>query len=180
MLSDLRFVFRALGRNRGFTLVTVLTLALGIGSAASIFSVTDWVLFRANQFPRDVVLVGGQSEDHPFTPFRFEFMTRAYEGETRAFRAFAKALPRQGNVVVADQPVDTNWMAITPNLFPMLEVTPWKGRGFLPGEDADEAKKFFFAEYRLNHLLFTYSKPTAASWDGLTMGGGVGFSLPCT
>ena len=46
-------------------------------------------------------------------------------------------------------------------------------------EDASEAKQFFFAEYRLNHLLFTYPKPTVAIMDGITMGGGVGISLPC-
>ena len=66
-----------------------------------------------------------------------------------------------------------------------------EGRGFCAGgdvvmiarsgnEDAAEAKRFFFAEYRLNHLLFTYPKPTVAIMDGITMGGGVGISLPCT
>ena len=66
-----------------------------------------------------------------------------------------------------------------------------EGRGFCAGgdvvmlarsgnEDAEEAKRFFFAEYRLNHLLFTYAKPTIAIMDGITMGGGVGISLPCT
>jgi enoyl-CoA hydratase len=65
-----------------------------------------------------------------------------------------------------------------------------EGRGFCAGgdvvmlarsgmEDAEEAKRFFFAEYRLNHLLFTYDKPTIAIMDGITMGGGVGISLPC-
>jgi enoyl-CoA hydratase len=65
-----------------------------------------------------------------------------------------------------------------------------EGRGFCAGgdvvmlarsggEDAEEAKRFFFAEYRLNHLLFTYEKPTVAVMDGITMGGGVGISLPC-
>ena len=66
-----------------------------------------------------------------------------------------------------------------------------EGRGFCAGgdvvmlaksgeSDASEAKSFFFAEYRLNHLLFTYPKPTVAMMDGITMGGGVGISLPCT
>jgi enoyl-CoA hydratase len=66
-----------------------------------------------------------------------------------------------------------------------------EGRGFCAGgdvvmlwrsgnEDAQEAKAFFFAEYRLNHLLFTYPKPTVAIMDGITMGGGVGVSMPCT
>jgi enoyl-CoA hydratase len=65
-----------------------------------------------------------------------------------------------------------------------------EGRGFCAGgdvvmlarsgsEDASEAKRFFWAEYRLNHLLFTYEKPTIAIMDGITMGGGVGISLPC-
>ena len=65
-----------------------------------------------------------------------------------------------------------------------------EGRGFCAGgdvvmlarsgnTDAEEAKRFFFAEYRLNHLLFTYPKTTIAVMDGITMGGGVGISLPC-
>jgi enoyl-CoA hydratase len=65
-----------------------------------------------------------------------------------------------------------------------------QGRGFCAGGDivmlwrsgggdAEEAKRFFFAEYRLNHLLFTFPKPTVAIMDGITMGGGVGISLPC-
>ncbi|MDQ3478898.1 MAG: enoyl-CoA hydratase/isomerase family protein, partial [Pseudomonadota bacterium] len=66
-----------------------------------------------------------------------------------------------------------------------------EGRGFCAGgdvvmlaksgaDDGSQAREFFFAEYRLNHLLFTYPKPTIALMDGITMGGGVGISLPCT
>lgn len=44
--------------------------------------------------------------------------------------------------------------------------------------DSKEAREFFFAEYRLNHLLFTYPKPVVALIDGVTMGGGVGISMP--
>jgi enoyl-CoA hydratase len=66
-----------------------------------------------------------------------------------------------------------------------------EGRGFCAGGDvvmlaksgssgSAQARGFFFAEYRLNHLLFTYPKPTIALMDGITMGGGVGISLPCT
>lgn len=40
------------------------------------------------------------------------------------------------------------------------------------------ARAFFLAEYRLNHLLYTYSKPAIAFMDGVTMGGGVGIALP--
>lgn len=65
-----------------------------------------------------------------------------------------------------------------------------EGRGFCAGgdvvalarsgaADGKEAEDFFFEEYRLNHLLFTYPKPTIAIMDGITMGGGVGIALPC-
>jgi len=65
-----------------------------------------------------------------------------------------------------------------------------EGRGFCAGGDVimlarsgneggEQARHFFFAEYRLNHLLFAYPKPTVAIMDGITMGGGVGISLPC-
>lgn len=66
-----------------------------------------------------------------------------------------------------------------------------EGRGFCAGGDIRmlaqsgagdgvEARAFFHTEYRLNHQLFTYNKPTIAFMDGITMGGGVGLSLPCT
>jgi enoyl-CoA hydratase len=44
--------------------------------------------------------------------------------------------------------------------------------------DGKAAREFFFTEYRLNHLLFSYPKPIVAIMDGVTMGGGVGISMP--
>ena len=65
-----------------------------------------------------------------------------------------------------------------------------EGRGFCAGGDirmlaesgagdGAAARAFFHTEYRLNHRLFTYAKPTVAVMDGITMGGGVGIALPC-
>lgn len=44
--------------------------------------------------------------------------------------------------------------------------------------DGSAARDFFHTEYRLNHLLFTYPKTVVAVMDGVTMGGGVGLSMP--
>ncbi len=44
--------------------------------------------------------------------------------------------------------------------------------------DGRDAREFFYTEYQLNHLLFTYPKPVVALIDGVTMGGGVGISMP--
>jgi enoyl-CoA hydratase len=65
-----------------------------------------------------------------------------------------------------------------------------EGRGFCAGGDVvaiatsvgehdGVAEEFFLHEYRLNHLLFTYYKPTIVFMDGVTMGGGVGIAQPC-
>jgi enoyl-CoA hydratase len=65
-----------------------------------------------------------------------------------------------------------------------------EGRGFCAGgdirmlaesgaKDGREARTFFHTEYRMNHRLFTYVKPTVAFMDGITMGGGVGLAMPC-
>jgi enoyl-CoA hydratase len=65
-----------------------------------------------------------------------------------------------------------------------------ESRGFCAGGDVvtiakavegDEpaARAFFFEEYRLNHLMYTFPKPGVAFMDGVTMGGGVGISCPC-
>lgn len=65
-----------------------------------------------------------------------------------------------------------------------------EGRGFCAGGDIGllrtsaledggaSGRRFFFDEYRLNHLIFGYSKPVVAFMDGITMGGGVGISQP--
>jgi enoyl-CoA hydratase len=65
-----------------------------------------------------------------------------------------------------------------------------EGRGFCAGGDVALVRRsaledggaagraFFFAEYRLNHLLFAYAKSVVAFMDGVTMGGGVGISQP--
>jgi enoyl-CoA hydratase len=65
-----------------------------------------------------------------------------------------------------------------------------EGRGFCAGgdinflrnsavnDDGVSGRKFFYDEYQLNHLLFTYPKPVVAFMDGITMGGGVGISQP--
>ena len=66
-----------------------------------------------------------------------------------------------------------------------------QGRGFCAGGDVALVRRsaledggaagraFFHAEYRMNHLLFTYPKPTVCFLDGIVMGGGVGLALPC-
>lgn len=67
---------------------------------------------------------------------------------------------------------------------------PKYARGFCAGGDVvtiakalegreKAARSFFYEEYRLNHLMYTFPKPGVAFMDGVTMGGGVGIACPC-
>ena len=83
----------------------------------------------------------------------------------------------------------TDWA--TDDAVELVMIDHAEGRGFCAGGDiralaesaavdGAAARAFFHEEYRLNHLLFTYAKPTIAFMDGITMGGGVGISQPCS
>src|ERR1700681_579423 len=57
LIRDLRFAARTLGKRPGFTLIAVVTLALGIGASTAIFSVVDGVLLRSLPYPEAERLV---------------------------------------------------------------------------------------------------------------------------
>ncbi|MBS0505117.1 MAG: enoyl-CoA hydratase/isomerase family protein [Proteobacteria bacterium] len=73
---------------------------------------------------------------------------------------------------------------------PLILIDHLEGRGFCAGGDVVTIAKsseghgaagaaFFFQEYRMNHLMYTYPKRGVVFMDGITMGGGVGISCPC-
>ncbi len=137
MFTDLRHVLRSLARTRGFTAVTVLTLALGIGSAAAIFSVVDWILFRSMSYPSDLVMLGSRTKQSDFSPVTFVPQAAAYAALDSLFAETALTKPETVNVVVQGEPVTSQVMRVSPNFLPLVGATPAHGRGFLPDEGAD-------------------------------------------
>lgn len=129
--QDLRQAARSLFRAKWFSIVAITTLALGIGSAAAIFSLVDWVLFRSVNYPEDVVVVGATNKRGEFNGARYEVHVQAYREQAVSLAEYAYARPYDMNVAIDGETVTNGVTFITPNLFSMLRVAPVLGRSFM-------------------------------------------------
>ena len=137
---DLRYGARMLGKNPGFTLAAVLTLALGIGANTAIFTVTSALLLRP--FPyRDAqqllsVDAKDESTDYGGTLLRYELL----RDHSRSFQAVAVWTNDNFNLTGRGQPVQVPIARVSPNFFSMLGVAPELGRSFTEEEGRPEGK----------------------------------------
>ncbi|MGC1105720.1 MAG: ABC transporter permease [Candidatus Acidiferrales bacterium] len=137
--QDVRYGARQLRRSPGFTIVAVLTLALGIGANTAIFSVIESVLLRPLPYDHPQSLIEIWNTYLPAIPIGGlspgDF--RDWQGETTTVSEMAAyAWIQQGANLTGDgdpQRVELNWA--TSNFFPMLGVRPAVGRLFVPDED---------------------------------------------
>ena len=143
LLQDLRYGLRQLRRNPGFTLVAVLTLALGIGANTTIFSVMNATLLKKLSFPDPdrLVLVwqtNGKQPDHysiVSAPnfWDFERQNHVFEGMAlcdsggRGYNLSASGSNRD--------PEQVSGVRVSANFFSVLGVRPFLGRTFLPEEE---------------------------------------------
>jgi len=133
MLQDLRFALRVLKRNPGFTLVTVFTLALGIGATTAIFGVVYGVLLRPLPYnkPNQIVQLWEVS-DHGhrmnFTDPNFEDL----RSQGHSLQGLAEYTAWVQPVLGGGEPTRTMVAAVSQDFFPLLRVRPALGRGFLP------------------------------------------------
>lgn len=134
MLADLRYVLRSLARAKGFTATIVFTLALGIGSAAAVFNLVDWVLFRSVDFPEGLVMLGTRDKRGEFGVIQYDAETRAYRALETVFETLAWARFEAASIVVRDEPVGTGVTRISSNFLPVIGAQLALGRGFRPDE----------------------------------------------
>ena len=135
--GDVTVALRQLKASPAFTLVAVLTLALGIGANSAMFAVADATLLRPLPFPqadRLVVVseIGLNGRRGAATPLDFVDWTE----RTRTFDAMAGAMSGQSSITGADgiaQPLATQ--AVTSRFFDVLGVIPIVGRTFRPSDE---------------------------------------------
>lgn len=132
MAQDVKYGWRMLRKNPGFTLAAVLALALGIGANTAIFSVVNAVLLRPlpyrNPDQLAVVLHGGNG---PVAPANY----LDWKKQSQTFQAMGAAEYWSPNLTGGDRPEHVWALRLTASMFPVLGVNPMMGRAF---DDAEE------------------------------------------
>jgi predicted permease len=146
MLTDLRYGARGLLRTPGFTLLAVLTLALGIGANTAIFSVVNAVLLNPLAYrDPDRLLTLLHYGNGPVAPANYI----DWRDQSRSFESMAAAQYWSPNLTGVDSPEHLTGLQVTQNMFPLLGIAPLMGRTFLPGEDQSGAEHEIVLSYRL-------------------------------
>ena len=139
VLTDLRYGLRILGKNPGFTVVAVLTLALGIGANTAIFSVLDSVLLRPLPYsePQQLVKlwsrftgIGLPNDQNDVSAPEF----RDFQQLNQSFSDIAAINGGTFNIGLQGSPERVVGATVSPSLFHILGVQPSLGRTFLPEE----------------------------------------------
>lgn len=139
LLQDIRYGIRTLSKNPGFTIVAVLTLALGIGANTAIFSVVENLLLRPLPYPQSERLVEIDNTYLPQVP-RGGLSPGDYADWKRQNASFAAmgayAKNSQAYNLTGDgEPQRVQALCADSGLFPLLGIYPIAGRSFLPEED---------------------------------------------
>ena len=140
LMQDLRYGARMLMKQPGFTLIAVITLALGIGANTAIFSVIYSVLLKPLPFPQQERIValgatapGAPDENALDTISYLDFLD--YQLQGAAFERMAAYAPRAFTMTTAAGAMRLRGVMATADLFATLGVQPLLGRSFAPHED---------------------------------------------
>jgi putative ABC transport system permease protein len=136
--QDLRYGARMLLKNPGFTLIAVLTLALGIGANTAIFSVINGVLLGSLPYPHPEQLAmvwcdnkrQGIPDDITSYPNFVDWRDR-----NKTFQGMAGVTDDTYTLTGRGEPEEIRAASVSPNFFQLLGVNPVRGRGFTAEEE---------------------------------------------
>jgi len=135
-VNDLRYAVRMLAKSPGFTLVAVLTLALGIGANTAIFSAVNAVLLKPLPYPGSDRLVQVMSTGFRGVRFGVSFPDlHDLRALSQDFTGVAAVRTQRHNLTGAGDPREVQAAAVTADLFDVLHVHPELGHGFAAVEE---------------------------------------------
>jgi len=144
MLRDFRFALRTLRQNPGFALVAIISLALGIGANAAVYSLADALLLRPMAVPHASAVMAVQSQMHgeslgglaSYSNMSYpDYRDLRDRSQSFAGLVAADYAPFGFSVAKGILPEMKFGTFVSGNFFGVLDVTPALGRGFRPDED---------------------------------------------
>ena len=183
---DVRYAVRSLRNARGFTLIAITTLALGIGANTAVFSIVSAVLLGPLPFERpdrlQTISVTNPARGitgGPFSNAQFE----ALRERQHSFAGLAAIATDQFNLTGVDRPEELAAARVSASFFDVLGVRPVVGRSFLADEDGPGAANVVVLSDRLWHQLFNRGSQAIGSTVALsgvpfTVVGALGAELP--
>jgi putative ABC transport system permease protein len=137
LLKDIRYGLRGLMKHPGFTVIAILTLALGIGANTAIFSVVNAVVLRPLPYyePDRLVMLLGARESNQEQPASFADFND-FKNQTKTLNTIVGVSPLWSFALIGEgEPEQIQGLFASADVFQMLGVVPQYGRVFLPEED---------------------------------------------
>jgi putative ABC transport system permease protein len=154
LLREIRYAVRSLWRAKGFALVAIVCLGLGIGINTTIFSIIDGVVLKPYPYDdpeRIVVLQSVKAKDGEEADLSIADL-RDWRASTRSFTTIAGVVYAQLSILDdAGEPERYNGARVSWDLFRMLGVRPMLGRDFLESDDQPNAAGVAI----ISHMLWT-------------------------
>jgi predicted permease len=133
---DVVFAIRVLRKSPGFTVIAILTLALGIGANTAMFSVVNGVLLNPLPYPHPEELVTVHESKENFAEGSISYPNfRDWQRENKTLAALAVVRNTGYNVTGLGDAEEVHAELVSSSFFPILDVQPLLGRLFAPGED---------------------------------------------
>jgi predicted permease len=133
---DIAYSVRVLGKNPAFALITILTLALGIGANTALFSIVSSVLLNPLPFPQPGELVAVHESKANFAQGSISYPNfRDWQRDNKTLAAMAIAHQRRFTLTGMGDAERTPGDYVSSDFFSLLGVKPVLGRLFAPGED---------------------------------------------
>jgi predicted permease len=141
MMNDIRYGLRQLWKHPAFTIIAVLTLALGIGANTAIFSVVNAVLLKPLPFaaPEHLVAIGGVDRTETVSPPRLSSMCYPdffdFREQNRSFSNMAVYRDRTLALVDENEAQSVRGQKVSGEFFDVLGIKPILGRGFARADE---------------------------------------------
>jgi putative ABC transport system permease protein len=140
--ADVRYALRQLVRNRGFAVIAILTLALGIGATTGIFSILNaWIVQPLPlKDPQQLLIFWRAAAASPNEPaYYFSWRDYVYFRErNRAFQSLGASFERSYALTGSGEPENLDGGIMSRTLFSALGVSAFRGRLFLPDDDTGQ------------------------------------------